>query len=570
MISKINLFFCAAFFALLLQSCTRDGEDGTPSGGTLLNVQVNGIDGDDGKMQGMHTGSGQGLLRSDVGSSSGSFSQPSAPVLEDRASGLEYRGLVEIRDMPSGVHGGGALRKEVAMSSPQKTLQSASSSPLPSGVKYRLQIYNTADKSRSTPVVDIVASVGSATQINIDAGKSYDWFAFSINDANVVPQIVRGVVSGNDTKAKDVLLGSGTINTVFGENLLNITFQRKTSRYEVVLDASGMFGGIDASTTIRNVVNASGAGVLKYGDLNIFTGNYSNIKNYDLTGVLPTTTSARTWTYNLYSVDNSTNLAANALALQSGNIRINKSSGFSSEATVDFPASTLPFSHVAFKSTIGSSYKLSIQMIESPVTVAGVRWARTNLVFSSPRSLMANPESPSNRPNTGAAAFTTVFQVGNPSGSDPCLGLAPQGTWRLPTVNEVTLLTEAKYFNETAKVVRFATSANNNGGLFGIEYKLDAGTVVQSNYPQYSQKLFFPLAGVSYITAGGIGGYGYAIRESSNEAPLGRYWARDANGRVRAFSISVSKNGAIISDWKATIIDQINDIRYSVRCVRAL
>ncbi|TDS08901.1 hypothetical protein [Sphingobacterium paludis] len=568
MISKINLFFCAAFFALLLQSCTRDGAEGTAVGGTLLSVQVNGVDGDDVQMQGMHTGSGQGLLRSDVVPSSGSFPQPSAPVLEDRASGLEYRGLVEIRDMPSGVHGGGALRKEVAMSSPQKTLQSASSSPLPSGVKYRLQIYNTADKSRSTPVVDIVASVGSATQINIDAGKSYDWFAFSVNDANVVPQIVRGVVSGNDTKARDVLLSSGTINTVFGENLLNITFQRKTARYEVVLDASGMFGGIDVSTTIRNVVNTSGAGVLKYGDLNIFTGNYSNIKNYDLTGVLPTSTSPQTWTYNLYSVDNTTNLGANTLALQSAKIRINKSSAFSSEATVDFPASTLPFSHVAFKSTIGSSYKLSIQMIESPVTVAGVRWARTNVVFLlSGSRLKANPESSSEYPNAGAAAFSTVFSISNPSGSDPCLGLVPKGTWRLPTVNEVTLLTQARYFNETAKVVRFATVEKNDVGLFGLEYPLDAGTVVQLNYPRYSQKLFFPLAG--YTRSDALLGYGYAITESTVVSPRGRYWARDADGRVKALSIDVSKNGATISDWKTSIIDEINDVRYSVRCVRA-
>lgn len=112
-------------------------------------------------------------------------------------------------------------------------------------------------------------------------GQSYDWYVFSTNDATA-PVINNGVISSSTIANKDVLYAKSAapVSVQNGQNDLAVSFRRNTVRIDVNVDARGLFGKIDNTTTVELGTGMGGsfASVVKSGDLNIFTGAYTNIQ----------------------------------------------------------------------------------------------------------------------------------------------------------------------------------------------------------------------------------------------------------------------------------------------------
>ncbi|MEL5902967.1 hypothetical protein AAEZ35_10965 [Elizabethkingia anophelis subsp. anophelis] len=374
------------------------------------------------------------------------------------------------------------------------------------GTKYRLMIYNAADTNHTTPVVNIEATSGTDPVIKIDAGKSYTWYAFSLNETGAVPSVSNGIVAKAGLKNKNIFYANGTLNAQYGENYLNIIFNHNTARINLAIDSRGMFGTM-GSNPLKNLNVGASALLLKYGDLNVFTGTYSNLSAYPATDVTPVNSytnsvGSAVKEYTLYTVDN-TAVPANGLKAEIVRTEIIKKDPFGgADIKVPMPdGTTIGFNNTAFTLTYNTAYKLNIRLIESGVKVGGVTWARSNLAWQADGTVQTkifdpNP-SRAYRVTTNNQSYYFYWGI-NPVG-DYCADVYPAGAWRMPTTTELrnTFIGRSSY----RTVLRYATAGSTLAtadGLAGLEYDLDAGSVINTAYPALAQKLFFPMAGHSY------------------------------------------------------------------------
>lgn len=384
------------------------------------------------------------------------------------------------------------------------------------GAKYRLMIYNAADTNHTTPVVDIEATSGTDPAIKIDAGKSYTWYAFSLNENTTVPVVNNGVVAKAGLKNKDILLASGNLNAQYGENYLNIIFNHNTARINVAIDSRGMFGSMN-SNPLRNLI-VGGSDILKYGDLNVFTGTYSNTSSYTVADVTPVNTygnAVKTYTY--YTADNTTAVPANGLKANIAATGIVQPDPFGGTNTVMLPDNTtIPFNNNAFTVAYNNSYNLNIRLIESGVKVGGITWARSNLAWGNYGSLQTKIFDPNpRRPYDISGNGRYYFYWGINSPGDYCADVYPAGTWRMPTIDELESTFKNRAYNTQLYYNTNASGAPN--GMAGIEYELDPGSVINTAYPQLSQKLFFPMAGQSTINGTSFFNHGFSIKDTDGK-----------------------------------------------------
>ncbi len=310
--------------------------------------------------------------------------------------------------------------------------------PIGTNVKYRLLIYR---QGQTTPVVNVVGDGLSFPATAIASGFAYRWIAVSTNETASAPTVTNNVVSAAQIANKDFLFASGTFTSQFGQNFLNIIFNRYTSRVMLTVDARGMFGRIADGSNISFTI-ASGGNLSETADFSVLDSTFSNYQASVMSSTAMTAVVA----------DNSVRVGAlytvRPRAVTAGNLslRLNPLSlTLDNGNTRTFTDQTVSFGS-AFAPVRGSSYNITARLIESGVRVgtSATRWARSNLTYNA-----SEPEGfryrfrphPTNTfdANVDLWNYLAITPLGNTFSDavlNPCRQVYPSQTWRLPTPAE--------------------------------------------------------------------------------------------------------------------------------------
>lgn len=311
--------------------------------------------------------------------------------------------------------------------------------PIGTGVRYRLLMYR---ENETQPFLNIEGTGAGIQPIAIASGFNYRWIAVSTNETDSSPTVTNNVISRTQIANKDFLYASGTILTQFGENYLNIVFNRYTTRIRLTVDSRGMFGNI-ADNSVISFVTADGGTLSETGDFNVRDSVFSNFQPVTLRSNNMTGTNPAVRVGTIYTVRPRT-VAANSLRLRLNPLNLTLDDG----STRSFADNTVSFGS-AFAPVRGSSYDITARLIESGVRVgnSSVRWARSNL-----RYVSGAPEGFRYRftPHPVNYRFDASLDLWNfatttPTGTtfnniDMCNNVYPTGTWRLPTTQDFQTL----------------------------------------------------------------------------------------------------------------------------------
>ncbi|WP_454060048.1 hypothetical protein [Elizabethkingia ursingii] len=563
-----------------VNSCSsRDdkSEELTPTAKATLNFNVVGIEG------------GDISTSASVNKQGGVLAGSSVITKENTVSLKDFDVLTSIEKVESG--GLGTVASSAKMNGALAATQ-----PMAAGVKYLIQVYVAG--TTTNPVVSQVATAGTTPSpaITVPAGQSYDWYVFSTNDATA-PVINNGVISSSTIANKDVLYAKSAapVSVQSGQNDLAVSFHRNTVRVDVNVDARGLFGKVDNSTTVELGTGTGGsfASVVKSGDLNIFTGAYTNVQT--VTALIPGSSMANTVgaqgdagatkTASFYTVDASANAIPANLSVRLGTLGVN----MDDNTLRTFSAASVAYTNSAITPVIGTQYLLNARMIESGIAQGTAVWARTNLQYMNSavdkyRFLPTN-DIPINallnildlvqlglNGNTFNNQITNLywnFNASTPTGAvgsgDPCALVYPAGKWRTPTSAEFTSLgtpagAAGRYVDIGGLIIANA--------LFAGQWPIPA--TVDSAFPVHSQRLFMPMYGYRAST-------GTIMDTPSSLVPLvaasvtSNYWSSNTGGNGVKFYRSLTTVLATIGldSGYSTPNELVAGKGMSVRCVRS-
>jgi len=554
----------AAVFCLLLASftsCSSKEEQMAPTGdGAVLKVGVKGIE------EAIIGGTGNNLKMSNKGN-----------------SGINKQSLVSFGSVDAFVDfGEGTLGKDVPVvtkasstdtlskKAASGTTKAVASSQMENGTKFRLLIYDAANAL----VVNQVVTSGVDPQIKVDANKKYTWYAVSVNEKNAsVPDVNgAGVISRSGLENKDVLYASGSVNTVNGENYLEITFKRMTARIQVKLNVRGLFARLENSTSISLVKNSTNTTVLQMGDLNMLTGQFNNVVNVDK-AVLGSSMveesgnpAATVKVASFFTLSTET-IPANSFKMKFNTLKVTLDDSrvrTFTPLTYTYPGAYTP--------TIGSTYGLNIRLIESPVKVKGVLWARSNLVYNAAEMdkyrLKSNPggSTPATK-DTEFWNWKSSTPTGAAGSTDPCASVYPEGTWRMSTKQEWESIGQPDDKQEVL-------------GLFwGAQYayKWNRDSDYPSNPAYDDNDLTLSFGG--YRTKPSAIGGGTSVIGSPGGIALGafasgecHYWTSDNRDSNTAFAVkSAFTRVAWLFSWGNVTYPNLNKAEgRNIRCVRQI
>ncbi|WP_437920475.1 hypothetical protein [Sphingobacterium sp. LRF_L2] len=314
-------------------------------------------------------------------------------------------------------------------------------------VHYRILLY----KQNGTFFKSQEAVSGTPLTIDVVRGDTYRWIAYSYNDASTVADVsdynMPTIPTGQN---RDVLYATGTITVSnSGNTPLGIVFKHRLNRIGVEINTKGMFADLSsASITL-------GGNYFKTGILNLRTGALTGLTAY---GTIPTgvTTFVKPagYTFNdrnvafFYTADST---AISALQVTLNNFTINLDSygqtGTGTETRAFTTASNYSF-NVPATTSLGRSRLARIDLIESALTVAGVRWARSNLYLYQNSTTVNNPyrfyhRNPAITDRESYWPWHGLTPTGATGSSDPCnlvYPSSPTPTWRTPTPAELSAL----------------------------------------------------------------------------------------------------------------------------------
>ncbi|PUB28496.1 putative repeat protein [Elizabethkingia sp. YR214] len=470
----------------------------------------------------------------------------------------------------------------------------AATQPMNAGVKYLIQVYVAG--TVTNPVVDQVATAGTDPLITVPTGQSYDWYVFSTNDATA-PVINNGVISSSTIANKDVLYAKSAapVTVQSGQNDLAVSFRRNTVRVDVNVDARGLFGKIDNTTTVELGTGTGGsfASVVKSGDLNIFTGAYTNVQT--VPALIPgnsmvNTAGAQgdvgaTKTASFYTVDASNNAIPANLSVRLGTLGVN----MDNNTLRTFSGASVVYTNAAITPVIGSQYLLNARMIESGIAQGTAVWARTNLQYAEYavdkyRFLPTNDIAINALLNIldlvqlGLAGNTITnkitnlywnFNASTPAGTigsgDPCALVYPTGKWRTPTQAEFSSLgvnsgAAGRYVDIGGLVIANA--------LFAGQWPIPA--TVDTAFPVHSQRLFMPMYGYR-SSSGSIMDTPSSLLPGVTASVTSNYWSSSTGGNGVKFYRSLTTLLATVAldTGYSTPNEFVAGKGMSVRCVRS-
>lgn len=469
--------------------------------------------------------------------------------------------------------------------------------------KYRILVYNA---DGTTLLKNITANSGTNPNISVDAEKRYKWVAFSVNETSV-PDVQNGKLIAGDLLNKDILYSSGYLDAKNGENYLNIAFQRKATRIDVDIDTRGLFGPINTfASMLLGTHNGQFKSLVNTADLDLLTGDFGpvqpvpanktviNISNRDFAS-----TKDLVKTVSIYTIiPNGTVIEANTLSIQP--IFTTKL-----DRTVALPPSIvevdtrgygktnsyLTFKNDAFVPVSGNRYRLSIRMIESPVIVRGVSWARSDLWYD---GTVGQIDPYRFKVDAGVSPYTSANQneywnwmattpTGRTGSGDPCALVYPADTWRTPTKKELNTLCNISAYEyygfplvKKISSKRFADTYNWYA-VVNQSWNSDKGTFQGSGtYSGYNDKLLLTFNG--FRQCGIINNSRTVVdsrkRNSFCTTVTMGYWTNDDCGNA---ATCITQNATVnyISGYNYTISYLKRNIKataksngLNVRCVR--
>lgn len=546
----IKLLFLTSFF-FLTTSCDKSKQDGdAPQDGTKLKVNVSGIE-DEIKFTEMSSSS-KPQLSAKASLSSREVMSTSGAVdalvsLEEHAS---VRNLEDIRLTSS------------STSSISQGVK-ATNSPMASTVKYRILIYD----QNNNLVHNKVGTTGTDPVIDVYKGWTYKWYAFSINETGGVPDIdAYGKVAKSSLINKDVLYASGTITTVAGSNFLGIVFKRKTANIQAKVNVRGMFATINDGTMVSLGDGSSqGNALMTMGDLDARTGNFSNVStvNASVLGsamkVDNATEGSAVKIANFYTL-NTAAIAASTLKVKFSPLKIRLDDARERTFT------TLSYT-VANSVTpaIGARHVASLRLIESPVLVKGVYWARTNLIYNASKLDKYRLKSMPGGTNVDTKDqdfwnFMSETPTSPASNVDACALLYPAGTWKMPDL-------------ATWQSMGQPDGREERMGLFvGADYGFYWNKT--SSYPTnaaYDDNRLYISFGGYRTTSGAISDSPAGIFLGALAAGQCHYWTSTSQNSSQGKSVqsSMSKIAWIFSWGSVTYPDANKSEGRNVRCIRA-
>ncbi|UIR54835.1 hypothetical protein LZQ00_11155 [Sphingobacterium sp. SRCM116780] len=601
----INSLLVIGLITAVFSSCAKDSDADVSEEvtGTVLTVNIAGIEED----MDMPT------KLASTAKSTGSFTVAPQTIIAEKtlASTQDFDALVS-------VEGPAPKQKtlKATMGSTQAT-SAAMATLMPAGIKYRLLLYNAAG---TTLLKNVIATSGTNPNIQVDGGIQYKWVAVSINTTSV-PNVSNGKILASDLANEDVLYASGVVSAKKGENYLNITLIRKSTRIQVDVDTRGLFGEI---TSFKSLDLGTGTGtgfqsLMKTADLDILTGNRTNF-----TTVTPTqnvtyitnkavSTGNHVKTVSLYTViPTGTVVAANSLTVRpifdikmEPNVYYQPTNTNPTSRTYGNSSIYLKVNNASFTPVNGELYKIGTQMIEAAIKVGGISWARADLFYDTRSGQLDRykfrPDAASlhwywetTDEDTQTRSYwnwKSLTPTGTAGSGDPCTLVYPAGLWRMPTRAEITTISAM-----TSHLYQWPGSAdeyiNAVYGYAGVNQAWDADAGSPATFGDYSDYMTnFILMFNGYRQSG-------ALKESRDVlydwGPTGgdrdvttqlRYWSSEESG-ASAYAMGQSLtvlyqtldetgpqgqiSGSIVQSTGTRSVSTFSkNLGFNIRCVRA-
>lgn len=303
---------------------------------------------------------------------------------------------------------------------------------------YRIYLFKKDD---GTFVSSSALSFGTAGQLQVTRGTTYTWHALSFNNTEQIPNIsgTNGIIALPENR--DILYTSGEFTVPSTENTpvaLPITFSHKFAQLAIEVNTMGLFADMTALTAGVKI-GAGAAGTIANSALDIKTGtlveagvnqNLSTLSKRNFSDIQTGYQDRKIAYFYVPVVSGNQNLKAEvqinglSIRLDNGTIR-----------NFDQNLSATPFTFQQDIALIeeGKSYYCTFNILESPITTNGVRWARENLYV---HNNVHNSYRFFHTPQSTATNSTWKPQE-LIDGLDPCLNVYPEGTWKMPTQEEV-------------------------------------------------------------------------------------------------------------------------------------
>lgn len=256
----------------------------------------------------------------------------------------------------------------------------ATSSPLTSGVKYRVLVYD--EDGHYVGAVDGTAG-STAVGLGVETGKKYHWYAYSFETTADLPAIAN--TSDPDIvvdERQELLYARGTVDlTVLGNNPVPVVFERRRSQVKLVIDARGTFAPILADSTKITTSNLTKSKFKikekAYEERLSITGVF---KGGDTIKSLNPATQDSVVYVNIYATDDARN-APFSFNFDSLALKLDYTRPNGTPATRIFTNVAQDFSFVPEP---GHRYVVNVRLIESGVEIpfSRTKWARGNLYYT--------------------------------------------------------------------------------------------------------------------------------------------------------------------------------------------
>lgn len=436
------------------------------------------------------------------------------------------------------------------------------------GVKYRLLLY----EENGTFASSTLLTSGVVGEVDVVKGNSYNWYAISYHNTEDVPDVNPADPKLSLPGERDVLYASGSIAIPEVEGDVNvplgIVFNHRLARVGIELNTMGMFADINTAA-----LSVSGAAV-KTATIDLKTGELTDLVDYtqaidysSFSDVEPPYRDRKV-AY-LYTADET---PFNTLTVTLTNLVIeldDNNTNRSFQTLLGSNPSVFTFSNITPEH--GKSYRALINMIESPLTLAGVRWARANLYYSGGHNpyRFHHTNQHTNARNT-YFSFKGIVPSNFGVDGDPCSLVYPTGVWRQASEPNFRTLTGTLGFGgETA-------THGTIGGLGYFEYQAATGTAAP--YPSNNLRFNMNGFGLSLGLVEGIIGinlgstYGNQVHFWTSThgldllglAGVGAWYY---NGQ-RTFGVNNINLSVSLLNITAIGIDVVESSFRNVRCVR--
>lgn len=540
-----------AFVFFLITSCDKSNvEQETAQDGTTLKIYVGGIE--DESMVTQMSSNARNQLTAKATSARQETMMTSGVVdaLVSVEENVANAGLEKLRLSSTDIQRGGAGTK-------------AANSPMGSEVKYRILIYD----QNNNLIYNKVGNTGADPLIDVYKGWTYKWYAFSINETAGVPDVgPYGKVAKASLTNKDVLYASGTITTAAGANFLNIVFKRKTANIQAKINVRGMFGTIIDGTAVSLADGSStGNALMTMGDFDPLTGNFSNITavTASVSGanmkIDNSTEGTAVKIANFYTLNTAT-IAANSMKVRLSPLKIrlddNRERSFTSLSYTVSKAVT---------PAIGARHAATLRLIESPILVKGIYWARTNLIYNASKLDKYRLKSMPGGTNVDTKDqdfwnWMSETPTSPSSNVDACARLYPEGTWKMPD-----LATWQSIGQPDGKEERMGLFV---GADYGFYWNKTAS--YPSNTAYDDNRLYISFGGYR-TTSGSISNSPAGVFLGALASGQCHYWTSTAPNSTQGSSVhsSMSKIAWIFSWGSVTYPNANKNEGRNVRCIRA-